>query len=87
MGQIRTATRSQAMDTLEAMNFGMFEWLLDGKLSIRNMLKLPEKEFQRKKGDLVDFLDWKLDNPKKKYFTVSGRRLKKERPGKWIFGN
>jgi hypothetical protein len=51
------------------------------------MLKSPEKEFQKKKGDLVDFLDWELDNPKKKYFTVSGRRLKKERPEKWIFGN
>jgi hypothetical protein len=29
-------------------------------------------------------LDWKLDNPEKKYFTVSGRRLKKQWLQRWI---
>ena len=77
---------SQAMDYLEAINLLMLEWQADEKLSIRKLLKLPEQQFQRKKNDLVDYLDWKLDNPEKKYFTVSGRRLKEQRPRNWIFG-
>jgi hypothetical protein len=71
---------SQAMDYLEAINIFMLEWQADEKLSIKALLKLPEPQFQRKKNDLVDYLDWKLDNPEKKYFTISGRRLKEQRP-------
>jgi hypothetical protein len=84
MGQGKDRKRAQAMDTLEAMNIIMLEWQTDEKMSIRALLKLPEKGFQRRKADMVNYLDWKLDNPKKIYFTVNGRKLKQERPEKWI---
>ena len=74
------------MDDLEGMNVSMLEWQMDEKLSVKALLKLPESEFQRKKTDLIDYLDWKLDNPEKKYFTVNGRRLKRECPRKWVHG-
>jgi hypothetical protein len=76
---------SQAMDYLEAINISMLEWQEDENLSIRKLLDLPERQFQRKKDDLVNYLDWKLDSPEKKYFTVSGRRLKEQRPQNWVF--
>ncbi|KAE9376154.1 hypothetical protein N431DRAFT_502903 [Stipitochalara longipes BDJ] len=85
MGENRPSL-SSAMSILEAMNFSMLEWQMDEELSIEALLRMPEKQFQRKKDDLVNYLDWKLDNPQKKYFTVNGRRLKKERPRKWIHG-
>ena len=73
-------------DDLEAMNLSMLEWQTDENLSIKKLLRLPEKEFQTKKDDLVDYLDWKLENPIKRYFTVSGRRLERDYPGKWVHG-
>jgi hypothetical protein len=77
---------SQAMDYLEAINIAMLEWQADENLSIRALLKLLGPQFQRKKDDMANYLDWKLDNPEKKYFTISGRRLKQQRPQSWIFG-
>ena len=64
------------MHVLEATNFSVLEWQADENLSIRELLKMPEGQFQRKKDDMVEYLDWKLDNPEKKYFTVRGQRLK-----------
>ena len=64
----------------------MLKWEADENLSIKALLKLPEPQFQRRKDDLVNYLDWKLDKPEKKYFTVSGRRLKEQRPKNWVFG-
>jgi hypothetical protein len=86
MRENKQAGRSQAMDFIEALNISMLEWQMDEKLSVRALLKLPERDFQRKKDDMVDYLDWKFDNPVKKYFTVSGRRLKKQWPHRWIHG-
>jgi len=76
--------KSPAMIYLEEINTAMLNWQVDENLSIKALLKLPEPQFQRKKDDLVDYLDWKLDKPEKKYFTVSGRRLKKQWPQRWI---
>jgi hypothetical protein len=75
---------SQAMDYLEVINGLMLEWQAEEKLSIKGLLKLSEPQFQRKKNDLVDYLDWRLDFPHKEYFTVSGRRLKEQWPQRWI---
>lgn len=82
----RKVVGSQAMEYLEAINIAMLEWQADENLGIKALLKLPEPQFQRKKDDLVDYLDWRFDNPEKECFTVSSRRLKEQRPQNWIFG-
>jgi len=84
MGEKKPDGFCQAMYLLEEVNAWMLEWQGKENLSIRALLKLPEPQFQRKKNDLVDYLDWKLDKPEKKYFTVSGRRLKEQWPQRWI---
>lgn len=83
----KKVVRSPASKYLEEINAAMLEWQAGENLSIKALLKLPKPQFQKKKDDLVDYLDWKLDNPEKKYFTVSGRRLKEQRPQNWIFGS
>jgi hypothetical protein len=76
----KKVAESKAMEYLEAINIYMLEWQADENPSIKKLLNLPERQFQSKKDDLVDYLDWKIDNPEKINFTVSGRRLKEQRP-------
>jgi hypothetical protein len=88
MTQPKSKGRMVLGDHLEAMNYFMLEWQLDGKLSIKNVLALPERDFVRKQANLIDFIDWKLHNGKKPYFTVNGSHLANEmKGGGWVFAS
>jgi hypothetical protein len=62
-------------DVLEMMNFWMLEWQFEGRFGIKGLWKLTEKKFLQKQGNLIDFVDWKLYDATKPYFTANGKRL------------
>ncbi len=66
MAQIEAKGRSVNGDILEGMSFHMLEWQYDEHLSIKAVLKLPEKQFLVKRDDLVDFIEWKYHSVVKK---------------------
>ncbi|KAF4622713.1 hypothetical protein G7Y89_g14315 [Cudoniella acicularis] len=60
-------------DTLGIMNYHILEWLLDEHLTFENLLKLPEERYEKKRDDLIDFVEWTFHGVvKKPYFTVNG---------------
>lgn len=79
--------RSLSGDAIAAINLHLLEWQADERLSLKDMWKLPEAKFQAKMADVVNFIDWKSHCvPGKAYFTVNGRRLRRENPVRWIHG-
>ncbi|PVH75400.1 hypothetical protein DL98DRAFT_658105 [Cadophora sp. DSE1049] len=80
--------RTVSSDTMGAMNFHFLELQAHERLSLKAMWKLPDKKFQTKMTDMVNFMDWKFNSvPGKVYFTVNGRKQAQTlRGGKWVHG-
>ena len=54
----------------------MVLWQLQDNCGLPNLWKLPKAKLLQKQSNLIDFIDWKLADPTKPYFTINGRRLK-----------
>ena len=75
------------LDLLETMNGHFLEWQADEHLSLKSLWTLPEKDFQKKHLDLVDYIEWKfhsvVEHP---WYTEHGGQLAQQIKGRWVFG-
>ncbi|KAK0101889.1 hypothetical protein ONS95_001299 [Cadophora gregata] len=73
---VKKDRRDGAGDTIEAMNFDMLEWQANGKISMEELWKLRDANFDVMLTDLVNFIHWKMScDLGQPWSTVHGKEL------------
>ena len=77
--------RLRLLQLLESFSLLMLQWQ-SKNISLKDLWQLPEKRFLAMQGDLVDFLEWVINDGREPLKTIHGQELRQKYKENWVHG-